>query len=162
MDEFIVWDKTQKVFSRNTSLKDIKAYDGETHSIWLDDGADGIEIGDDLGYGKSNAIKIQDNLTFHNYISKTDTEGNKIYADCSIVEFDYYFGSSKYDKNTREHFIGYFSYNSDKLRYELRAKELEQDKSKFKNNTLWFVTFDENIETLKVIGTLQENKELLK
>ena len=74
------------------------------------------------------------------YIGKTDIEGNKIYADSSIVEF------STNDLGWQK---GYFSYNENGLNYQFNSKDgaLLTDWMEIKN--------------LKIIGTLQENKELL-
>jgi len=95
------------------------------------------------------ADDMDEEYSIHPYIGKTDDtlEKNKIYADCSIVEFII--------KGTREKGIGYFTYNKEKLRYEVMY--LDEESLEF-NKSFEF----SRILNLKVIGTLQENKELLK
>ena len=95
-------------------------------------------------------------FTIHQYIGKTDDtpEQNKIYADSSIVEFNYVdkLQPTTDDKSNNKTIRGYFKYCNESLRYyiiDLKAKE-----------TIYFWTgYTE--KNLKVIGTLQENKELL-
>lgn len=62
--KFRVWDIKEKKMSKPVGFKNIKAYDGEMQTIWLDDGQDGIEIGNDLGWGRNEAEAIQSNLIF--------------------------------------------------------------------------------------------------
>jgi len=84
----------------------------------------------------------QGNAKFYRFpfIGKTDIEGEKIYADSSIVEF------ATNDLGWQK---GYFTYNENGLNYQFNSKDgaLLTD---------WM-----EIRSLKVIGTLQENPELL-
>ena len=118
MNEFIVWDDDNKCFKYDTSV-----YQG---SAFVAGG------------------EIIRNATFHNYIGKTDIEGNNIYTDSSIIEFEYY------EDGEWITYIGYFSFDDENLRYELLAshEDIELD-------------FD-RISSLRILGSLQENKELLK
>jgi len=81
------------------------------------------------------------------YIEKTDIEDKEIYADSSIVEFSHTAWEAK-------RLIGSFEYNPDELRYEINI--YNDDKA---------ICLNYNYETMskfKIIGTLQENPELLK
>ena len=87
------------------------------------------------------------------YIEKTDDtpEQNKIYADCSIVEFDFkYFIDDDYWKVR-----GYFSFNKDLAQYEIR-EPYSKDCYRI------YYLKDSDIKNIKVIGTIQENPELLR
>jgi len=95
-------------------------------------------------------ISESEEVTAVPYIGKTDIEGNKIYADFSIVEVklkDY--AILKFNPNK---FIGYFSYNEKTLRYLFHADDKIHG---------WGADFLNHLEYIKIIGTLQENKELL-
>jgi hypothetical protein len=77
-----------------------------------------------------------------NYIGKTDTEGNKIYADSSIVEFGYN------GKNNK----AIVTWDDIQLSYDFE----------FSNGfRCSYVNLYQEISNLKIIGTLQENPELL-
>lgn len=82
-------------------------------------------------------------------IGKEDVEGESIYADSSIVEFDY---AVTLDKSQK--LIGVFTWDSEALRYSLKIpKHFE---------TLGTMWYDYGlISNLKVIGTVEGNKELL-
>jgi len=84
----------------------------------------------------------QGNAKFYRFphIGKTDIEGNKIYAECSIVEF----------MVLDCRYMGFFTYNARLLRYELEVSE-------FGNSE-----YSNSIRDLKVKGTLQEDKHLLR
>jgi hypothetical protein len=79
-----------------------------------------------------------------NYIGKTDIEDNKIYADSSIVKV------SVFDDHSGEEtvYVDYVTFDKKQLRYVLS-----------KSREFNFAIFADEI---KIIGTLQENKELLK
>ena len=122
MNEFIVWDKERKRFR-------------------YDQASNHIAIGKQIDY-------MEDKLTIHQYIGKTDDtpQKNKIYADCSIVEFDRLTLFGDFDKKQ----IGVFRYCSETLRYVLVTKDT--------NLTTGYVR---GIKNIKVIGTIQEDKHLL-
>jgi hypothetical protein len=143
MNEFVVWDKRFKIFANELS-------DGYM-----------IDLDNRIKIFKQNGIHVEsDELDLFEYIGKTDINGNKIYADSSIVEFEVINGcvcnilevecDCKYSKH-----IGYFSYNSERLCYEL----IQTDSEEFNRIYLMFI---DNIKNIKVIGTIQENKDLLK
>ena len=121
MNEFIVWDEYNKkfidkskcVFSDGTIFRNARDFED----------------------------MVSDDLSIFNYIGKKDINNNKIYADCSIVEFGYTSGKS----------IGYFTFNKDRLSYDLIDRGTKLNYSYNYNQ----------IHSLKVIGTLQENSDLL-
>jgi len=123
MNEFIVWDEAKKEFlNREQAI----VCNGEIfdHIVALE-----------MGIENKNAKALWS-------IGKIDIEGNKIYADCSIVEF------TVADYKTKD--IGYFTYDSDYASYLVknsRGITLKYSKKFIRN--------------LKVIGTLQEDKHLL-
>lgn len=87
----------------------------------------------------------QGNAKFYRFphIGKTDIEGDKIYADSSIVEWIH-------QKNT---YRGYFSFNKTYLRYEVCV---------FDGGDIQAVDyFYLGHNRFKIIGTLQEDKHLL-
>jgi len=77
------------------------------------------------------------------YIGLNDIDDKKIYADCSIIEFEFGTGG-EYHKMT-----GYFSYNNQTLRYEIK------DVNKREAIYLWTGYIEKEI---KIIDTIQENK----
>ena len=85
--KFKIFDKTVKKTFGPFNMSDIKAYDGENHSIFFTNGNNpDIVIGDDLGYGKNNTEKIQDNLVFLLFSGVKDLNGQDLY-DYDIVDF---------------------------------------------------------------------------
>lgn len=124
MNEFIVWDKDCKDF--------LNDFDRKKLSIKI------IEDCKDLG----NMARF----TFHQYIGKKDINNNKIYADCSIVEFEYKDTSDKYIEK------GVFKYHNDLCFYYIEDFR----------GTLFHLVKD-TIRNIKIIDTVQENKlELIK
>jgi len=112
MNEFIVWDNEENVFIDNFASED---------------------------YEPLNDLFKNSRYDFLRNIGKTDIENNKIYADCSIVEF------TVADYKTKD--IGYFTYDSDYTSYlvkNLRGVALKYSKKFIRN--------------LKIIDTIQENK----
>jgi len=134
MNEYIIWDKEKKKFSSDA---------------WFN-----LHPNGDLVKLSSNQFRnCNQNHSIHNYIGKTDIEGNKIYADCSIVEFSMS-GSRKNFKAT-----GYFYFNTKKLSYEFKYLMLDKKKSdKARTDIDWRNAYK---DTFKIIGTLQENKDML-
>ena len=95
----------------------------------------------------------QGNARFYRfpYIGKTDIEGNKIYADSSIVELNF---KPRFDIETTEYVIGFFTFCTKELRYVIKVL------NKHLFDTLYYDEY--TILNLKIIDTLQENKlELL-
>ena len=117
MNEFIVWDEDNKCFQGN-----VKLYLSEAFIL-------GGEM-----------IK---NSSIHQYVGKTDdtSEKNKVYADCSIVEFDIPYNSGRVGKDK-----GVVKYDVDYLQYFIFSED--------------YIYEYKEISNLKVIGTIQENKEL--
>lgn len=84
-----------------------------------------------------------------NYIGKKDINGNKIYADCSIVQMEW--KDNRYSKAKKEY--GYFSENKEKhcLEFIIIANCKQVKKINFVNH----IDF---ILSLKIIDTIQKNK----
>lgn len=92
----------------------------------------------------SEAYFIDDiEVTIHRCIGK-DSFGNKIYSESSIVEFEHFYMS----KTSTE--LGYFKYNENIFGYQLLSPIF---------NT---VAHRESFSKLKVVGTMQEDSELIK
>lgn len=126
MSEFIVWDNKYKGFlNENISL--------------LPDGISTIPHFD------INNVTTKRFETF-NFIGKKDSNKNKIYADCSIIEFNF----------ENKKLIGYFHFEKKSLAYDIRVL----------NNNIYsigYAHFNNKIKKLKIIDTIQENKlELIK
>lgn len=131
MNEFIVWNEEKKEFSKEF----LTNYDGDIiyRNVSLD----------------NNTHKR------FNYIGKTDINDKKIYADSSIVEFDYkgfeeigtvtYKAIVKFDNVLGCYFFDVFSH---------------ADNNGYNYNFL-FPTVIYRVRNLKIIGTLQEDKHLL-
>lgn len=118
MNEFIVWDKNDERF------------------------LDSLFVNSEL----NEAVSSNEDFGIFQYIGKTDTEGNKIYADCSIVELDYYYGMSGHVKEK-----GYFTYNNETLGYSIQLLNKSEKLTSFTG-------LAHKIDNLKIIGTIQENK----
>lgn len=130
MNEFIVWDIQEKKFLSKDERKRF-AIDFDGNVIPLTNEHNELYSGHGL-------------LEVFKSIGKTDIEGNKIFAESSIVEF--HFGTIDSNK-----IIGVFEYSNFHLCYFIH---LINDK---RNRAFKFdVTLMKN---LKIIGTLQENKE---
>jgi len=134
MNEFIVWDKTKKMFCEDNRFDFRIDREGELYNL-----------------GKIKMNSKYENLFEHfNYIGKTDIEGEKIYADSSVVEFEF----RLFDDEDYKTLKGYFSYNSEYCLYELREPYA-------KNSYMIYYLKDGDLKNLKIIGTLQEDKHLL-
>ncbi len=88
------------------------------------------------------------------FIGKTDIEGNKIYADSSIVEFEdkSLVWEKEYSKQVTRKHKGFFKYSREKLAYmvcvfdeDLRVVE-------------WCFYYEKELFNIKIIDTIQENK----
>lgn len=84
--------------------------------------------------------------SIHQFIGKTDTEDNKIWADSSIVEANVVFMG-----NSKKNLIGYFSYKAHSFSYCFIVENYPP-----------LIVTNDSFKSLKVIGNLQENPELLK
>lgn len=122
MNEFIVWDKFREEFTDDLTIS-------------------GINI--------NEALEENEDWICFPWIGLKDTEGNKIYADSSIVEL-------KMIINKVEVIIkGYFSYIKEELRYEF-YQYFNQRQSFIK---AYLSPRDSRItENFKIIDTIQENK----
>lgn len=89
--------------------------------------------------GKINSFNGFGNTQYFQYIGKIDISGNKIYADCSIAEF--YFQDKKMQ--------GYFNFNKELLSYRIIC---------FNGWKIGFGVNIEDINNIKIIDTIQENK----
>lgn len=133
MNEFIVWDKDSKSFTENFTISP----DG---SVWV--GRAGVDTGYKLQYEKKDTAKLL------NYIGKTDINNKKIYADCSIVEFDI---KDHIDKNKNRKYVGFFSFDSRGLRYRINYI--------LSDGTYESMTYNRGrVRNIEIIDTIQENK----
>ena len=127
MNEFIVWDKVNEEFFKSYSIT--FGYDFKGGTV--------TKIGEEKRFLFPHDVEL-----FY-CIRKTDKDGSKIYADCSIVEFEYKDNVFRFSDK------GYFKFNELDLCFTVVTKE-----------TVY--KFDRFIFTnLKVIGTLQQDKHLL-
>lgn len=85
-----------------------------------------------------------------NYIGLNDINNNKIYADCSIVEFTY---EGDFKPVTLQ---GYFSFDDELLCYKINLLP----KLDYGVNKLFYfeAKFKYRISGIKIIDTIQENK----
>ena len=116
------WDKKFNEFTNNFELETDLRLEGLSYSLIIDD----------------------ERFEIFNWVGNTDvtSQKNKIYADCSIVEFDFQSPSMK--KSIKR--IGTFNYDVNDLCFKLNG-----------------ITYNIlTISNLKVIGTILENPELLK
>jgi len=136
MNESRLWDKDNKFF---VSKKNI-----------LLNGNGEIKL-------NSGWAKIEDTCyTKHDYIEKTDIEGNKIYANCSVFEFEVIEGcycdileiACECEHSKR---VGYFSYNDNNAMYEIKSKQNEDFNRIFN-------LYRDRIKNIKIIDTIQQNK----
>ena len=123
MNEFMMWDKIEKE--------------------WLTTGNMPIcSMEETLVFDFSDSNEESSHL----YIGKTDIYGNKIYADSSIVEFEYY------DMDVDSGWVkakSVITFDDEDLMYLIA---IDGELCNFKQH---------DIVNLRVIGTLQENPELL-
>ena len=141
MNEFIVWDK-EDIFGESRafwSVSEILANKDYEFYFMVKDNFD-IELSyynDDADFGEMVIVNID---TF-NYAGKTDIEGNKIYADSSIVEFGH---KNNHSPNAFK-LKGVFKFNTKELRYFIEC---------FTGHK---ISYDSK-QNFKIIDTLQENK----
>lgn len=130
MQEFIVWDDIKREFTNNVTCFMSFNEDGTINSY--------------NGFGETK---------YFQYIGKKDTEGNKIYADSSIVEFIYQ-GEQIPVHGARVHhtisLVGFFTYDNEEARYEVDI---------LNNSEYVCLNFDSlKFKDIKIIDTIQENK----
>ena len=126
MDEFIVLDKYEEEFLDAEGIS-ISSF-GTIIECYPDE-----EV--------FNVLSDEDRYTTHRLIKTDDTpEQNKIYADCSIVEFDFK------DKKLQ----GLFRYSKMRLSYVIEDM----------HNDMGEMVYDGLQTNFKVIGTLQKDKHL--
>ena len=145
MNEFTIWDKV------NLHWIDL-------FGISISDSGEVMAVSDLNGnqYGLHQVDLI-------NYIGKTDIEGNKIYADSSIVEFDYIYIETIGKQSDKARVKGYFTFNNDTLAYDLIFFHNWIDSMP----NYWFNMHMKKEDArrasnFKIIDTLQENPKLLK
>ena len=90
---------------------------------------------------KDFANKISDDLSMFFSIGLKDINGKSIYADSSIVEF----------KNIGSNYTGYFTFDLVKLCYKIIVLDIKSVRKEFIFNS-------NNIENIKIIDTIQQNK----
>ena len=134
MNEFIVWDKELKQFN-----------------VWSDNYF--IFQNGTIGWISIEGIEREENSIALPYIGKTDINGKKIYADCSIVEFDFRY-IEICDLEPWK-LVGYFKFNINTLRYEIKILDIKNE-----NKIAWrSLDYDEDLmSNIKIIDTVQENK----
>ena len=132
MDEFIVWDKNEEEFLDEEGIS-INSF-GTIIECYPDE-----EV--------FNVLSDEDRYTTHRLIKTDDTpEQNKIYADSSIVEFEYY------DMDVDSGWVktkSVITFDDEDLMYLIT---IDGELCNFKQH---------DIVNLKVIGNLQQHKRLL-
>ena len=92
--------------------------------------------------GISYSLEVKEELFELFYpIGLKDINGKTIYADSSIVEF----------KNIGSNYTGYFTFDLVKLCYKIIVLDIKSVRKEFIFNS-------NNIENIKIIDTIQENK----
>ena len=139
--EFIAWDKLGKIFFTD---KEVKIESGKITMLY-----------------DNEWFPIKDEeVELFPYIGKTDDtpQKNKIYAGVSVVQFEIldrdinpYLLHLEMNNRARVVYTGYFQYYPITLKYGLVCPSLKRQ----------FFFDRDYIISLKVIGTLQENPELL-
>lgn len=128
MKEFIVWDNKRRQFMGDGEVI-ISNYNDPTHNYYNDS-----------------------RWTFHQYVCLKDINNNKIYANCSIVEFDFL----GFGELTPDSYKAFVKWNKERFRYDIQTLSRVD-----KNSNLY--VFDlgkciDRISNIKIIDTIQENK----
>lgn len=127
MEKFIVWDSYDKKFKEPQ-----------------------IEVWD------TSLININDYLETENVfksIGKQDINGQEIYADCSIVEFDIVLRTCTLPIK------GYFFFDRRLLSYNIKVLEDSgDDGKKYGSRIIPYSTYLNEIKDIKIIDTIPENK----
>ena len=115
MNEFIVWDNKENRFP-------------DVNNFVIDSAGNLCNLN----------LEMLNDSTYEVFWSmgKADINNNKIYADCSIVEFNILDST----------YVGFFKYNSDRTRYEIEISKRES------------ILYDGGIKNMRIIDTIQENK----
>lgn len=102
---------------------------------------------DELENGHDDVLEYYsgDGYSIHEYIGKKDINDNKIYANCSIVEFDWRYCT---EINFTKH-RGFFYFDKKQVCYRVETV------GKFPFDIIYA---ESEIANLKIIGTIQENK----
>jgi len=134
MNEFIAWDRKEESFK----------YSGKDKYY---------EFTPFQGLCKYYTDEVEDRFTFHKHIGIKDINEKKIYADCSIIEFDF----TGFGETESERYKGFIKWNNERYRYDI---EVFSHGDKDGDNYIFNLGKCINrIETLKIIGTLQEDGE---
>ena len=95
-----------------------------------------------VSFGKERLKEILDYIELEKKdIGLKDINGKSIYADSSIVEF----------KNIGSNYTGYFTFDLVKLCYKIIVLDIKSVRKEFIFNS-------NNIENIKIIDTIQQNK----
>lgn len=130
MNDFIVWDVDNNKFLDNELFENQIFRDTKGNVCWF-------------SYKGINKV---DNYKAFDYIEKNDIEGNKIYANSSIVGFELDWTSRNISREQK----GYFSYNPDYACY---------DWVDLTNNRIVRLGVHFNhLKNIKIIDTIQQNK----
>jgi len=128
IEDFIIWDKLNNQFLDCDLVNGIVFCNGK-FSYVSRRGA----IHNDL---------FAEEVEFFSYVGIDDIDMQRVYADCSIVEFEW--GQNKHN------IIGYFTYNKEYLCYEIIMINAQKGKS--------MCYAPHNCFNIKIIDTIQENK----
>lgn len=145
MKEFIVWDDIDKKFYDNET--NFYENDSENKCILLN-GKVLIFVDEKYDSNVFYPYKEKDKLIPLWATELKDINHKKIYADCSIVEFDYFVGFWEYKKA-----IGVFFWDNERLKYRLNIIENNNAYGK----VIWNFEPREN-KNFKIIDTIQQNK----
>lgn len=118
MNEYIIWSKFHKNFTNDLIIS-------------------GITI--------NEALEENEDYIFFRYIGLKDREGNKIYADSSIVNIEY----SDYMYKNNITTVGYFTENKEKHCLEFVTEN---------KGTINFIEHISGILFLRIVDTIQENR----
>ena len=95
-----------------------------------------------VSFGKERIKELLDYIELEkNDTGLKDINGKNVYADSSIVEF----------KNIGSNYNGYFTFDIVKLCYKVIVLDIKSVRKEFIFNS-------NNIENIKIIDTIQENK----
>ena len=121
-NEFIVWDKKLEYFN------------------------DILIAPIDLSIDIDGILKHSDRVDVFNYIGIKDINNKKIYADSSIVKFEYE-GFDRYFDS-----VGFFTFNKDTLQYEIETIIDNNDSHMCSRLSVT------KVKNIKIIDTIQQNK----